>query len=239
MKKFFVYLFCVVTIAFISACSEDPVTNNTSVDELQNLKGTTWVLESYSYSIDQVITQAASGSTTTTEIPLTQSTTTIEFKKDGTFTITYEDRYLPAWDSIYVDSGTTTYSDQHANVAGGAFTGYATNLTDGVSRRVYSGQWKRVKVAENSPNVETYTYSYFVKILRTETNNLTVDDTQAIYFASNTDVDIQIFNDDDASWFQGFQLTNKSVSGKTDGTELYFTMQSYLGTFDSGAYTKQ
>jgi hypothetical protein len=206
--------------------------------ELEGLGGSTWTKLVFSSSLTQ--RDAPVGSVTTLEIPIKQQTTTLVFNSDGTFTATFAERYLAAWDVRYVGAGNRTYlPGDHQSSTNAAFVGYTGQFGNGNSSVVWTGTWERRKVPTVLGNEDDYSWIYAVKILHKVSTTYTITETATNYNIINTTFTDDTVSDQDALWSNAIVETSLSDGGASNGTELLFTLGgAFAAPFTTGSYTK-
>lgn len=264
MKKLLGLFLCMLMFVGITAC--DDSAQNVKMDsgdlimlgsmiepdhtypELCKLSGTSWQKQDISYFLNQYDNNA-DGTDVILQIPLVQLTTTLNFNSNGTFTATYENRYLAAWDARYVAAGVRFYTTvaspndasaqtDHESSTNAAFTGYAGNYRNGNSRIEITGTWRRVKVESIMGYEDNYTWDYEVKVLRTVSYTYTIDETATNYTVSNSVFRDQTWTDEDADWNAAIAQDSLGAGGDNDGTELDLTLSGALNSLPDGVYTK-
>lgn len=250
MKKLFGLFLCMLIFVGITACDSEEQKvkldsasimmlsqHKLSYPELYKLSGTTWRKQVFTDVITETI--AGVNLTTTNEIPRKQGTTTFVFNSNGSFTATYEERYLPDWDSRLVDSGSTSYSVQHQSSTNAAFVGYTGQYCTGASQVQWYGYWERIKVESIMGDEDDYTYDYRIKIVRKVLTTRTIVETSTTYNVVLTMITDDNVEDEDNDWSDAIALDGLSVGGADGGTELIFDLSGALAApFTDGTYTK-
>jgi hypothetical protein len=249
MKKSLAFILSLSMFVIITACDGTQKTklDDTSLmllsgsgikityPEMYSLAGTTWTKRTFSSSLTQTDTLVTS--TTTLEIPLKQTTMILAFNSNGTFTATYAERYLPAWDSRLVNSGTRTFSVQHQSSTNAAFVGYSGQFCNGNTDIVWTGTWRRIKVESLMGHEDDYTWDYQTKILNKHSITYSITETATTYNITNTTFTDDTVIDEDADWVDTLAELNLGDGGNNVGTELNFVL-ALGGPFTGGTYTR-